>query len=218
MSDLISKRKAIEDLQNGDPSELYDIEDIKYWLNSLPSAEPKTPSNGSITSINPENTHDRTMGDLISRQDAIKALYDYWSGCSFDGDGYDIADRSEDVLNDVPSAEPERLTDDDFEAIRIHLNAQKEKLCNQQRWEEAEEYQRIIDRFMAFASAQPDSQPTCNNLATDTISRQVAIDAVNKIAPVNTEYDCRLLDILDVRYVLTELPPAEPKRKKGKWI
>lgn len=112
-------------------------------------------------------------------------------------------------LLEETSAEPERLTDDDFETIRIHLNAQKEKLCNQQRWEEAEEYQRIIDRFTAFASAQPDLQPTCNNLATDTISRQVAIDAVNKIAPVNTEYDCTLLDILDVRYVLTELPSAE---------
>ena len=57
-------------------------------------------------------------------------------------------------LKQLPSAEPERLTDDDFETIRIHLNAQKEKLCNQQRWKEAEEYQRIIDRFMTFASAE----------------------------------------------------------------
>lgn len=57
---------------------------------------------------------------------------------------------------DMLSAQPERLTDDDFETIRIHLNAYKEKLCNQQRWEEADEYQRIIDRFMAFASAQPE--------------------------------------------------------------
>lgn len=57
--------------------------------------------------------------------------------------------------------ESERLTDDDFETIRIHLNAQKEKLCNQQRWEEAEEYQRIIDRFMAFASAEPEQWETC---------------------------------------------------------
>lgn len=54
------------------------------------------------------------------------------------------------------SAQPERLTDDDFETIRIHLNAYKEKLCNQQRWKEAEEYQRIINRFMSFASAQPE--------------------------------------------------------------
>lgn len=52
--------------------------------------------------------------------------------------------------------EPERLTDDDFETIRIHLNAYKEKLCNQHRWKEAEEYQRIIDRFMSFASAEPE--------------------------------------------------------------
>ena len=57
-------------------------------------------------------------------------------------------------IEELPSAEPERLSDDDFETIRIHLNAQKEKLCNQQKWEEAEEYQCIIDRFMAFASAE----------------------------------------------------------------
>jgi len=66
---------------------------------------------------------------------------------------------TEDAIRDILEllkAEPERLTDDDFETIRIHLNAYKEKLCNQQRWEEAEEYQRIIDRFMAFASAQPE--------------------------------------------------------------
>lgn len=56
------------------------------------------------------------------------------------------------------SAQPERLTDDDFEIIRIHLNACKERLCNQHRWKEAEEYQRINDRFMAFASAQPEPQ------------------------------------------------------------
>ena len=59
------------------------------------------------------------------------------------------------ILN-LPSAQPERLTDDDFETTRIHLNAYKEKLCNQHRWKEAEEYQRIIDRFIAFASAQPE--------------------------------------------------------------
>ena len=59
-------------------------------------------------------------------------------------------------LLELLKEEPERLTDDDFETIRIHLNAYKEKLCNQQRWEEAEEYKRIIDRFMAFVSAEPE--------------------------------------------------------------
>lgn len=61
----------------------------------------------------------------------------------------------EEIEDELPSAQPERLTDDDFETIRIHLSAYKERLCNQHRWKEAEEYQRIIDRFMSFASAQP---------------------------------------------------------------
>lgn len=72
---------------------------------------------------------------------------------------------------EVPTAQPERLTDDDFETIRIHLNAYKEKLCNQRRWKEAEEYQRIIDRFMASAHAQPtvDIEPVrhAKNVGTD---------------------------------------------------
>lgn len=107
--------------------------------------------------------------DLISRQDAVDALL---TGKEFlmrvldDADvvGQDREKYSwglgliESCINDIeelPSAEPERLTDDDFETIRIHLNAYKEKLCNQRRWKEAEEYQRIIDRFMSFASAEP---------------------------------------------------------------
>jgi hypothetical protein len=60
------------------------------------------------------------------------------------------------ILAQMDEARPERLTDDDFETIRIHLNAYKEKLCNQGRWKEAVKYQNIIDRFMAFASAQPE--------------------------------------------------------------
>ena len=56
----------------------------------------------------------------------------------------------------MPSAQSERLTDDDLETIRIHLSAYKEQLCNQHRWEEAEDYQRIIDRLVSFASAQPE--------------------------------------------------------------
>lgn len=83
------------------------------------------------------------MDDTISRQAAIDVAKQHWYKP-------DIAK----ALEDLPSAQPERLTDDDFETIRIHLNAYKEKLCNQHRWKEAEEYQRIIDRFMGFASAQ----------------------------------------------------------------
>lgn len=45
---------------------------------------------------------------------------------------------------------PEQLTDDEIKTIRIHLNAYKEKLCNQHRWKEAEEYQRIIDKLIVL--------------------------------------------------------------------
>lgn len=87
---------------------------------------------------------------LIDADKAYEVLTDYYH---HNTDIQHIA--LADALSKVPSAQPERLTDDDFETIRIHLNAYKEKLCNQHRWKEAEEYQRIIDRFIAFASAQP---------------------------------------------------------------
>lgn len=87
--------------------------------------------------------------DLINRRDAIDAVRSYY-------DEFFPQDSIEELIEKLPTAQPERLTDDDFETIRIHLNAYKEKLCNQQRWEEAEEYQRIIDRFMSFASAPSD--------------------------------------------------------------
>lgn len=95
------------------------------------------------------------MSDPISRQAAIDAVMRLSLG---ETDATRLAMRLCDYLERLPSAQPERLTDDDFETIRIHLNAYKEKLCNQQRWKEAEEYQRIIDRFMAFASAQPEPE------------------------------------------------------------
>ena len=40
-----------------------------------------------------------------------------------------------------------RLTCEEIEIIRIHMNAYKEKLCNQGRWNEAMEYQRIVDKL-----------------------------------------------------------------------
>lgn len=95
------------------------------------------------------------MNDLISRQAAIDALVKLEELAPTARHLSAIYD-CEDVIKELPSAQPERLTDDDFETIRIHLNAYKEKLCNQRRYEEANEYQRIIDRFMAFASAQPE--------------------------------------------------------------
>lgn len=100
--------------------------------------------------------------DTISRRVAIDALFELYE-YQRDIDPTEAADLvrqgiylAEKKIEQLPSAQPERLTDDDFETIRIHLDACKEKLCNQGRWKEAKEYQRIYDRFMAFASAQPE--------------------------------------------------------------
>lgn len=95
-------------------------------------------------------------GDTIYRQAAIDEVINLWADKPF---GNPTLVEIKGCIEALTSAQPERLTDDDFEAIRIHLNAYKEKLCNQQRWEEAEEYQRIIDRFMAFASARQEYEP-----------------------------------------------------------
>ena len=46
---------------------------------------------------------------------------------------------------------------------------------------------------------------------SDLIDRQAAIDAINHICPVDTEYDCTLLDRVDVRCVLSDLPSAQPE-------
>lgn len=92
--------------------------------------------------------------DMISRQAAIDALDKRFDSIPMEQTTEILLLRKD--LRNLPSAQPERLTDDDFETIRIHLNAYKEELCNQRRWKEAGEYQRIIDRFMEFASAQPE--------------------------------------------------------------
>lgn len=101
------------------------------------------------------------MNDLINRQQTIDEVQRIGRIATLaDGDSVIRASAVDYVLHNMPPAQPEELTDDDFETIRIHLNAYKEKLCNQWRWKEAEEYQRIIDRFMAFASAQPEAIPS----------------------------------------------------------
>ena len=60
-------------------------------------------------------------------------------------------------------------------------------------------------------TVQPNLQPTYNQLATDTISRQAAIEAVMEC------YDNdELFEVYEEK--LRELPPAQPERIKGRWI
>ena len=52
-----------------------------------------------------------------------------------------------DAITALPPAQQTTLTADDIKTIRIHLYAFKETLCNQGRWTEAAEYERLIQRL-----------------------------------------------------------------------
>ena len=54
-------------------------------------------------------------------------------------------------------------------------------------------------------SAQPNLQPTCNNLAIDTISRQAAIDDLHGKDP------SQIWDTADVEVWVNALPSAQPE-------
>ena len=47
-----------------------------------------------------------------------------------------------------------KLTRSEIEAISIHMNACKEKLCNQGRWHEAQLYQDIVDKLDELLTAE----------------------------------------------------------------
>ena len=72
----------------------------------------------------------------------------------------------------------------------------------------------IIDT-KAEEVAQQNLQPTCNQLATDTISRQAAIDALRKMQTYKmfSGDDMLLIDQAGAMTELMLLPPAEPKRE-----
>ena len=100
-----------------------------------------------------KNVPDTNVGETISRQAAIDAFdgvkVDEENCTEYDigyNDGIDFAISKLSVL---PPARPTQLTDDDIETIRIHLSAFKENLCNQHRWNEAKEYEALIDRLTA---------------------------------------------------------------------
>ena len=77
-----------------------------------------------------------------------------------------------------------------------------------------------IDIAISALQAQ-DLQPTCNQLATDTISRTAAIEALLKEVRLVDGYyveNDEVIDKDDAIEAIRLLPSVTPKRKKGKWI
>lgn len=63
-------------------------------------------------------------------------------------------------------------------------------------------------------------QPTCNQLATDCISRQAAIDCLQDEFSIHDKRDVITVQqyIQRVNMRLRTLSSAQPERKRGKWI
>lgn len=61
-------------------------------------------------------------------------------------------------------------------------------------------------------------QPTCNQLATDCISRQELLNAIFQ-KEYGHDYD-ENTDILNLKYVdiIKMMPSVEPERKPGEWL
>ena len=150
------------------------------------------------------------MDDLISRQAAIDALGerpDVWT----DSEGelaearqweYDVA-----AIKAVPSAQPELIEHNayirGFEQGRIQgmIDTRGEKNMIKVEWTNADAL---------------NLQPTCNQLATDCINRQTAIDAFDgtKVDEIDcTEYDIGYNDGIDFAVSkLSVLPSAQSER------
>lgn len=78
----------------------------------------------------------------------------------------------------------------------------------------------IIIDTKAEEVAQPNLQLTCNQLATDCISRSAALDVIRNIRAIAGSYDSEML-LIDKAEAQTELmmmPSAQPERKTGRWI
>ena len=89
--------------------------------------------------------------------------------------------------------------------ILAEINEDKDAVC----------YLTSEDNELIESAIEALEQQPCE----DCISRQVAIDAILKIHPVDTEYDCTLYDKVDVMYVLKSLPPVNPQEPKtGHWM
>lgn len=76
-------------------------------------------------------------------------------------------------------------------------------------WWEGEENVELVDFFFVNDACKKNN----NN---DLISRQQAIDALNKLGESTYEVDYGIVDCDDAINAIAALPPTEPKR--GKWI
>ena len=133
------------------------------------------------------------IGGLIDRQAAIDTVAESLKGVFVESK--DIAEK---MIGKLPSAQSELIAQDAY--VRGFEQGRTQGMIDVQ----GEPMNRLIDNTIKAEWTNADAldlQPTCNQLATDCISRQAAIDAL----------DC----INGVEEVLRALPSAQPEQR---WI
>ena len=116
MSDTINREyatryfiglQALDKITNDNYDGKITFEEVVSRLGFMPSAEPETPSNGSITCVKSEKMHDRTMDDLISRQAAIDEIDEWIKAFRENGHKESAADACliQDGIIQLPSAQ-----------------------------------------------------------------------------------------------------------------
>lgn len=83
------------------------------------------------------------------------------------------------------------------------------------------EVNKAICNNLKALEQEPNLQPTCNQLATDCISRQAVNKLVDELARAISDEKCHIQrgrNYGRIMHDILELPPVEPERKTGKWI
>lgn len=90
------------------------------------------------------------MDDLISRQEAIDAVRsDYEGILNFTSDGHTIADSVEDIINALPSVQPEPTTE--IQKILNYLDTTLHPIVSPDNWNV---YSELYDMVSSLLSAQ----------------------------------------------------------------
>ena len=145
---------------------------------------------------------------LITKQDAIKAVtYGALSSATLFGRsdaGMTALRETVRAIKQLPSAQPELIEKTAY--IRGFEQGKTQGMIDAQ----GEKMSRLINNTIKAEWTNADAldlQPTCNQLATDCISRQAAIHIASGYChPTNIAKE------------LAKLPSVQPKRMRGKWI
>jgi len=137
------------------------------------------------------NVPDKNVGDLISRQDAINAL---WKAL------YEYEDKTEKQF-----IESDELNVADWIEHRIFVQNMSD--IDRQ-------------TILSLPSEQPEkrTEERTKTHACDCISRQAAIDALSHMMDTDGFRDGWAVSRANVDCMLRYLPSVEPERKTGKWI